>query len=140
MKWIEQFTGVILNGTVSIIVHCLICCYRYTPLDYAEQNKHTDCVNLLIQHGGITINSIKNIAAICMQSVYRRHRYYNNYYSLLENKTLLHEMFTMLLQSQKTVDSTQRRNRSCYYNTATCQRVLEESLVHKNNKRNQSSH
>ena len=49
--------------------------YRYTPLDYAVNNEHTECSEVLQQYGGVTVGKIMTMAAISIQAAYRRHRY-----------------------------------------------------------------
>eukprot|EP00052_Salpingoeca_macrocollata_P028040 m.269025 g.269025 ORF g.269025 m.269025 type:complete len:473 (-) comp22816_c1_seq7:91-1509(-) len=47
---------------------------KATPLDYAYASKHQDVVDLLTQHGGLTIGSIRELSAISIQTHFRGYR------------------------------------------------------------------
>ena len=52
---------------------------RYTPLDYAIQGNHFECMNTLKSKGGMTVDEIRTIAAVWIQSSYRKYRcFYEN--------------------------------------------------------------
>ena len=67
--WMHQKKGIRTKN-----VHDSFLNYRYTPLDYAKQNHHSKCIKLLEENGGLTVHEIKTIAAICIQTLYRKHR------------------------------------------------------------------
>lgn len=49
--------------------------HRYTPLDYAKLYNQNACVDILTNSGGVTAHTIKEMAAISIQALYRGHRY-----------------------------------------------------------------
>lgn len=48
--------------------------YRLTPLDYAVQNGHSECAEVLKKHGAVAIATIREMAAICIQTIFRGFR------------------------------------------------------------------
>ena len=48
---------------------------RLTPLDYAVRNGHGACAEELQAHGAVTVAMIREMAATCIQSVFRGFRY-----------------------------------------------------------------
>ena len=64
--------------SVQVLAQSWIECmfpYSYTAVDYAELNNHGDCAQVLREKGGLSINAIKEKAAIYIQSVYRGYRF-----------------------------------------------------------------
>lgn len=51
-------------------------------MDYAVLNSHEECVKILRERGGKTIAEIRDIAALCIQTVYRGYRYGNTEFSI----------------------------------------------------------
>lgn len=52
----------------------VISLYRLTPLDYAVQNGHSECAEVLKKHGAVTVATIREMAAICIQTIFRGFR------------------------------------------------------------------
>ena len=50
----------------------LVC--RYTPLDYARLHNQNVCADILANAGGITTQTIKEMAAVSIQAAYRGYR------------------------------------------------------------------
>ncbi len=48
---------------------------RYTPLDYAKINDHGACVDLLSKAGGVSVESVRELAAAGIQAAFRGYRY-----------------------------------------------------------------
>ena len=42
---------------------------QLTPLDYAVIGQHQELAQLLIENGALTINLVRDLAAICIQKV-----------------------------------------------------------------------
>ena len=53
----------------------LVCVYRLTPLDYAERNGHSECAEELKARGAVTVHTIRELAAISIQTAFRGFRY-----------------------------------------------------------------
>ena len=56
------------------VTHTYMYLYRYTPLDYAMNYGHTECADELRRNGAVSVHSIKEMAAVCIQTSYRGFR------------------------------------------------------------------
>ena len=48
--------------------------HRHTAMDHAVKNGHTECSELLQQFGGVSVDQIRMMAAISIQTAFRAHR------------------------------------------------------------------
>ena len=68
-------SAIVLTDNVFIY-----CCYhqhfvhRLTPLDYAVRNGHSECAEELKKNGAVSVATIREMAAICIQTVFRGFR------------------------------------------------------------------
>ncbi len=47
---------------------------RHTPVDYARLHGHTECVEMLMEAGGVASEDIRSMAATTIQTAYRGFR------------------------------------------------------------------
>ncbi len=65
-----------LLGIRTVIDSVLLC--RHTPVDYAKINGHSRCEELLSKAGGVSVGSVRELAAISIQAAFRGYRYWHN--------------------------------------------------------------
>ena len=66
----------------DIEIMCVPLSCRNTVLDYAVVSEHEECVQVLRERNGVTINEIKEMSALRIQTAYRAYRYYSTHLAL----------------------------------------------------------